>query len=246
MGYVENSRVVAGMVAGLAKLSPVYGALDPRGHARAQEQFVSGLLNLDTLRTGNVPRWAGSFVPDVAIAAATAGTATGAGATARAGTTAARVASGASGDLAGSMLRRGARGTFSGRPFYHPDNLGGPIRELDFARASVTDAGVDVVERHLLRFTNNGPLEAPEQAMVERLRRISSGELPATDYDLRFYTHEAREYVRYRKAGWPEGQPPDELAAYELWNDLHAASLEDYRISEQRDPLYHPEVPDGR
>jgi hypothetical protein len=92
VGFVENSGVLVGMLAGLAKLSPVYGALDPRGHARAQQQFVSGLLNLETLRTGNVPRWAGSFVPDIAIAAVTAGTATGAEAATRGGSAAARVA----------------------------------------------------------------------------------------------------------------------------------------------------------
>jgi hypothetical protein len=68
--------------------------------------------------------------------------------------------------------------------------------------------------------------------MVARLRQIARGERNAEPVDLRFYTHELREAVRYRRLGWRTGQPPDPDAAYESWNNAHTATLEDYSLVE--------------
>jgi hypothetical protein len=78
--------------------------------------------------------------------------------------------------------------------------------------------------------------------MVDRLRTIAAGEMEPTDCDRRFYSHELREFVRYRKLGFPCGQPADPDAAYELWNNAHTAALEDYHVNELISALYHPDV----
>jgi hypothetical protein len=101
---------------------------------------------------------------------------------------------------------------------------------------------VDVVERHLARFVVDGHLETSERAMVDRLRAAMQGRIEATPYDLRFYSHELREFVRYRRLGFDVGQPADADAANALWNNAHTAALEDYRISELVSPLYQPGV----
>jgi hypothetical protein len=101
---------------------------------------------------------------------------------------------------------------------------------------------VDVVERHLARFVADGHLEASERAMVDRLRAAMQGRIEATPHDLRFYSHELREFVRYRHLGFEVGQPADADAANVLWNNAHTAALEDYRINELASPLYHPGV----
>ena len=124
-------------------------------------------------------------------------------------------------------------GAVSGRPF-DPDLAGGPIRVLNTSRIKVTPRGIDVVEGHLARF---GP-DATNQASVARLREVAAGRLQATQHDLNFYSHEQREFVRYRRLGWRTGQPADPYAAYDLWNHAHTATLEDYRITDA--DVYHP------
>lgn len=78
--------------------------------------------------------------------------------------------------------------------------------------------------------------------MVERLRRIAAGKILAEPVDLRFYTHELREYLRYKKIGYPTGQPEDTDEAYEVWNNAHTATLEDYSLKEGPGVLFHPSV----
>ncbi|MGV9313722.1 hypothetical protein ACWDR0_16260 [Streptomyces sp. NPDC003691] len=111
---------------------------------------------------------------------------------------------------------------------------------LRWDRATVNEGGVNAVERYLLRFTQGDPLGAQNQGMLDRLRSISSGELEATDYDLKFYTHELRESVLYRRAGYPTGEP--EVDAYELWDELHTRALKDYGMTRMdgKTQLYHP------
>jgi hypothetical protein len=130
----------------------------------------------------------------------------------------------------------GARGPSSGREF-ESGLAGGAIRRLSTRRVRVTERGVDVVERHVARF---GP-DAPNQAMIRRLRAVASGRRTATRFDLNFYTHELREFTRYRRLGWNTGQPPDPEAAYELWNHTHTAALEDYGLP-AAGALYDPEI----
>ena len=75
--------------------------------------------------------------------------------------------------------------------------------------------------------------------MLERLRRIADGKIRATKQDLNFYAHELREFARYRKLGFESGRGAD----FELWNNLHTATLEDYGLREKDDKggysLYH-------
>jgi hypothetical protein len=131
----------------------------------------------------------------------------------------------------------GAYGPSSEREF-DPEQAGGTVRALDWRRVRITTRGIDVVEQHLVRF---GPV-VENQRMIARLRQIASGDLAATDYDLRFYTHELREYVRYRRLGHATGAGDDG----DLWNNAHTATLEDYGLhehdAERRSTLYHPDV----
>ncbi|MEN9666206.1 MAG: hypothetical protein RLZZ326_2569, partial [Planctomycetota bacterium] len=131
----------------------------------------------------------------------------------------------------------GARGPASGRE-YDPSNAGGPIRPLTTDGIRITDRGIDYAERHLSRF---GPDPANE-GMIQRLRDIAAGKLEPTQADLNFYSHELRESMRYKSLGFPSGQPLDEDAAYDLWNNAHTATLEDYLLKERRGVLYHPSV----
>ena len=94
------------------------------------------------------------------------------------------------------------------------------------------------VDEHLRRF-DSGP---GETVMLGRLRAILRGELQPTDYDLRFYTHELREFVLYCKAGWRHGQPADLDEAYALWDRLHTKALNNYGLTRKGAPmeLFHP------
>ncbi|MCC6973478.1 MAG: hypothetical protein IT322_05645 [Anaerolineae bacterium] len=130
----------------------------------------------------------------------------------------------------------GAKGPNSRRDF-DPDQAGGPIRNLDYRKVKITHEGVDVVERHLSRFESY----KPNQGMIARLRRIASGQMSPEPVDLRFYTHELREYVRYRRLGFPVGEPSGD-GGWEMWNNTHTATLEDYKLNELIDFLYHPNV----
>lgn len=79
--------------------------------------------------------------------------------------------------------------------------------------------------------------------MVGRLRSIASGDLAPWAQDLRFYSHELRESVLYRKAGYPSGQPAGDVG-YDLWDTLHTQALNDYGFPRNIAPdfLYHPSV----
>jgi len=135
------------------------------------------------------------------------------------------------------LKARGARGPVTGREL-DPTEAGGPIRRLLTGRIKVTDRGIDAVERHIGRF---GYDEA-NQLMVNRLRRVTRGEIELTPYDLNYYSHELREFVRYRRQGFPTGAGDD----YELWNNAHTATLEDYGLREldanRNRNLFHPDA----
>jgi hypothetical protein len=130
-----------------------------------------------------------------------------------------------------------AKGPISGREF-DPGAAGGPIRQLSSVRIRITNRGVDVVEQHVARF---GP-DPANRAMIERLRAIAAGQLPATGADRNFYSHELREFVRYRRRGFPIGAGDD----YDLWNNAHTATLEDYGLRELdahgNRNLFHPDA----
>ena len=133
------------------------------------------------------------------------------------------------------MIEKGAK---SGRPF-NPSKAGGKILNLSYQNVKTTDKSVGLVEAHVRRFN---PVGEAELRMVERLRGITTQTLVAEPVDLRFYTHELREYLRYKKLGYPTGQPADPDEAYELWNNAHTATLEDYKLKEGFGVLFHPSV----
>ena len=133
------------------------------------------------------------------------------------------------------MIQKGAK---SGRRF-NPSKAGGKILNLSYQNVKITDKGVALVEAHVRRFI---PVGEAELRMVERLRSITTQTLVAEPVDLRFYTHELREYLRYKKLGYPTGQPADPDQAYELWNNAHTATLEDYKLKEGFGVLFHPSV----
>jgi hypothetical protein len=134
--------------------------------------------------------------------------------------------------IAADDVQTGARGPASGREF-DPEAAGGPIRQLDAEKAKITSEGVQEATAHLQRFTGGGPLEAPEQAMLDRLTSIAAGDVEPTSYDLNFYTHELDEAARYDRLGFgPEsGVDLGTPTMYDVWNDVHTAALEDYGIS---------------
>ena len=136
------------------------------------------------------------------------------------------------------------KGKYS-RRIFDSDKIGIPIRNLTIERIRITNRGIEVVEKHLKRFV--GGLEKPEEIMIERLRRIVVGELKATRQDLNFYAHELREFVRYKNLGFIFGEPSNPTDAFELWQNAHTATLEDYKMKENRfslreNPLYHAEA----
>lgn len=128
-------------------------------------------------------------------------------------------------------------GPSSGRPYF-PEEIGVPIRELSTEGVKITPKAINVVEQHLARFGAD-PANA---AQTQRLRDIAAGKIQATQADLNFYTHELREYVRYRNLGYRTGLPPDSEAAHRLWSNTHTATLEDYGLKEGRGVLYDPSV----
>ncbi|MEJ8294381.1 RHS repeat-associated core domain-containing protein [Delftia tsuruhatensis] len=134
----------------------------------------------------------------------------------------------------------GAKCPNSGRNF-EPENAGGVVRELNTNRVKVTERGIGVVEKHLARFGQDDS----NDFMISRLKSISNGKIPAEQVDLNFYTHELREYVRYRRLGWEKGVPSSSDEAYRLWNNTHTATLEDYGLNEKMipNPLYHKDAP---
>lgn len=80
------------------------------------------------------------------------------------------------------------------------NNCGGEILNLDWQHIEIFDEGLDMVKAHLERFES---VEA-NRKMINRLEKIIDKEIPATDWDRRFYTHEIREYRRYKNLGYEE------------------------------------------
>lgn len=125
------------------------------------------------------------------------------------------------------------RGKYSGR-FFNPAQAGGPILDLDWTSATVTQAGIDLVKLHTGRFD---PSDA-NAIMVERLEKILLGKLVVTAIDKRFYTHELRELERFRASGVADGIKPNDDGV--TWNNTHAATLEDYKLKDAPELLYTP------
>lgn len=89
---------------------------------------------------------------------------------------------------------------------------------------------------HISRF----PESAANNVMIDRLEKIISGELEITDTDKRFYTHELRELERFRALGYGDTERPDPDSP--VWNNVHTATLEDFKLKDDATLLYTPEA----
>ncbi len=99
----------------------------------------------------------------------------------------------------------------------------------------MTQAGIDLVKLHTGRFS---PSDA-NAIMIDRLKKILLGKLVITDVDKRFYTHEIRELERFRALGVADGVNSDDDV---VWNNTHAATLEDYKVKDAFELLYTPDA----
>ena len=130
-------------------------------------------------------------------------------------------------------------GRYSKREF-DINNCGGKILNLKWKNARITKDGIAIVKKHLSRFE-----EIPANIkMIKRLEEIEANKIKITDYDKRFYTHEIREFERFKKLGH-ENTHITKLPK-NLYDDAHSATLEDFKIyelNEQRQSiLYHTEI----
>ncbi|CAI9680502.1 hypothetical protein [Elizabethkingia anophelis] len=132
-------------------------------------------------------------------------------------------------------------GHYSKRPF-NPDKAGGFILDLSWENAEITKDGIDIVKKHLDRFED----VVANRKMIKRLEDIETGKLEITDWDKRFYTHEKREYERYRDLGYENIKHIN--IPEEIYNNAHSATLEDYKLFEfdkdNKRNLYHPSIED--
>ena len=135
------------------------------------------------------------------------------------------------------ILEKIITGRYSKREF-DVNNCGGKILNLSWKNAKITKKGIEIVKTHLSRFES----VTSNRKMLDRLEKIEAGEITVTDWDKRFYTHELRECERYKNLGVKDGIQTD----YNAYNDLHTATLEDFKLIEIDDlgneNLYHPIV----
>nr|WP_081832465.1 hypothetical protein [Pseudomonas sp. Ant30-3] len=85
---------------------------------------------------------------------------------------------------------------------------------------------------HLSKFN---PSDA-NSVMIDRLEKILRGELLITDTDKRFYTHEIREFERFKSLDYGDTEMPDAESA--VWNNVHTATLEDFKMKDDPSLLY--------
>ena len=126
-------------------------------------------------------------------------------------------------------------GDHSGRDF-NPEQSGGPILDLEWSPTIAAREGTDLVKLHTSRF----PASDANKVMIERLEKILRGEYEMTDTDKRFYTHEIRELERFRALGYSDTEAPDINSP--VWNNVHTATLEDYKLKDDPALLYTSEA----
>jgi hypothetical protein len=136
-------------------------------------------------------------------------------------------------------MQKGVRSSATSWAGFDDRLAGGPVRKLSNKGIKISDRGIDMVERHVGRFG----ADKANAVMVGRLRDVATGKLEATQQDMNFYTHEIREFVRYRRLGWERGVPSNPDEALNLWRQAHTASLDDYGLPLNSDELiYHPDA----
>lgn len=128
-----------------------------------------------------------------------------------------------------------AEGEHSGRDF-NPEQSGGQILDMKWNDAIVSQEGSNIVKRHTSKFIQSDA----NKVMIDRLDRILRGELEMTDTDKRFYTHEIREFERFKALGYGDTEMPDPDSP--AWNNVHTATLEDFKLKDDPSLLYTPEA----
>lgn len=126
-------------------------------------------------------------------------------------------------------------GEHSGRDF-NPEETGLPVTSSDWVPSIIAKSGIDIVKLHTSKF----PDSDANKIMIDRLERIFRGELEVTDTDKRFYTHEIREFERLKALGYGDTEMPDKDSS--VWNNVHTAILEDYKLKDDPTLLYTPEA----
>ncbi|TMU78613.1 colicin transporter [Pseudomonas fluorescens] len=126
-------------------------------------------------------------------------------------------------------------GEHSGRDF-NPEETGLPVTSSDWVPSIIAKNGIDIVKLHTSKF----PDSDANKIMIDRLERIFRGELEVTDTDKRFYTHEIREFERLKALGYGDTEMPDKDSS--VWNNVHTATLEDYKLKDAPTLLYTPEA----
>ncbi|WP_460130830.1 S-type pyocin domain-containing protein [Pseudomonas sp. H1_D05] len=126
-------------------------------------------------------------------------------------------------------------GEHSGRDF-NPEETGLPVTSSDWVPSIIAKNGIDIVKLHTSKF----PDSDANKIMIDRLERIFRGELEVTDTDKRFYTHEIREFERLKALGYGDTEMPDKDSS--VWNNVHTATLEDYKLKDDPTLLYTPEA----
>lgn len=126
-------------------------------------------------------------------------------------------------------------GKYSGRKF-NPEQAGGPILDLDWRKAVITQEGIEAVKLHISRLDQSDA----NDVMVQRLEKILHGYWVLTNADLRYYTHEMRELERFRALGLSDDFKPENGSP--VWNNAHTATLEDYKLSSDDTLLYSPDA----
>lgn len=127
------------------------------------------------------------------------------------------------------------KGKYSER-YFNPKQAGGPILDLDWRKAVITQAGIEAVKLHISRLDQSDA----NDVMVQRLEKILHGYWVLTDADLRYYTHEIRELERFRALGISDDFKPENGSP--VWNNTHTATLEDYKLSSDDTMLYSPDA----
>ena len=119
------------------------------------------------------------------------------------------------------------KGKSSGRNF-NPDKMGLPIspKPLSSSKIKITEAGLDMVKKHM----NSFDPDVQNQKQIQRFEGILSGEVKPTKRDLDTFAHELRESLRYKRIGYKNGDNPD--LDYDIWNDNHTGTLEDYNLTD--------------
>jgi hypothetical protein len=76
------------------------------------------------------------------------------------------------------------------------------IVKKSWTNPKIDQSGIDNITSHLSRFED---IDGDNAFMIDRLQKLKNGDIPATDYDKRFYTHELEEYNRYKNKGVADG-----------------------------------------